>query len=58
MAANQPALLRLHFEAPCWRQEEEEGNARDGKTTSKNGWAYHLPSCKSLPKIDCNGKLL
>ena len=58
MSANQPNLPRPYFKAACWEPEEEEGNIRGGKTTSKDGWAYHSLNHKLLPNIECNGELL
>ena len=58
MSANQTALPRPCSMSLCQESEEEDSNARDGKTTSKNGWTYDSLSHKSLPKIDYNGKLL
>ena len=51
MSVNQIALTRPPSKAQCQEPEEEEGNARGGKTTSKNEWAYLLLN----HKIECNG---
>ena len=58
MSADEIALPMPYTKALCWELEEEEGNARGGKITSKNAQAYLLLNHKLLPKIECNGKLL
>ena len=58
MSANQRALPRPFSKALCWEPEEEEGNVRVGKTTSKNGQVYLSLNHKSLLEIECDCKPL
>ena len=58
MSADQTALPRPYSKALCQEPEEEEGNTRGGKTTSKNRQVYLALNHKLLPKIECNGKLI
>ena len=46
MSADQTALPRPYSKALCQEPEEEEGNIRGGKTTSKNEQAYITNCCQ------------